>query len=137
MFTFLLSIFILVSLVLIIVVLMQSSKGGGLAGAFGGAGSDSSVLGGRGAASLLSKITIYLAAGYMVLALMLAIASSRSPVESSGPVEDGVVAGARDAGALNTYDVDANTNILDEISTEGAVAPEEETGEETPPPSED
>ena len=51
-----LGIHVLVCLALVLVVLLQSSKGGGLAGAFGG-GADSTVFGGRGAATVLSKAT--------------------------------------------------------------------------------
>lgn len=67
---FLLFVHIVVSLLLIIVVLLQSGKSADLAGAFGGAGSQST-FGPRGAATLLSKITTTLAILFMLTSLLL------------------------------------------------------------------
>ena len=117
MFMLMLTLFILVCIVLIVVVLLQSSKGGGLAGSFGGAGSDSSVLGSRGTASLLGKITVYLAGAFMLLSLILAVLSSRVPVED---MEDGIIARQRQEGGLDVFNVDENANILNQIETEAA-----------------
>ena len=58
-----LGIHVLVCLSLVLVVLLQSSKGGGLAGAFGG-GAESTVFGGRGAATVLSKATTIFGAAF-------------------------------------------------------------------------
>lgn len=60
---------------LIVVVLMQSSKGGGLSGAFGGGGGQA-ILGGREAATFLSKATTYLAVIFMLTSLSLAFLSA-------------------------------------------------------------
>lgn len=68
----LLVIFIPICVLLILVVLLQSGKGGGLSGAFGGAGAQP-FLGARGTADFLSKLTIYLAIGFISLALILSI----------------------------------------------------------------
>jgi preprotein translocase subunit SecG len=73
---FLLTIHIIVCLLLIIVVLLQSGKSADLAGAFGGAGSQST-FGPRGTATLLSKMTTILAIMFMVLTLLLMIVASR------------------------------------------------------------
>ncbi len=70
---------IIVCFVLIVVVLMQSSKGGGLAGAFGGGG-DQTVFGGHETATFLSKATTYLAVGFMLLSLALALLASKRSV---------------------------------------------------------
>lgn len=59
---------IIISLLLMLVVLIQRGKGGGLAGAFGGAGG-SSAFGSR-AGDAFTKITLYLAAVW-VLAIMV------------------------------------------------------------------
>ena len=67
---FLLFVHIAVSLLLIIVVLLQSGKSADLAGAFGGAGSQST-FGPRGAATLLSKVTTTLAILFMITSLLL------------------------------------------------------------------
>ena len=66
MLAFITFIHLLVCILLTIVILMQSSKGGGLAGSFGGQGSMGAVFGGRGAGSFLSKMTIVLAAIFML-----------------------------------------------------------------------
>ena len=65
--------FVPVCVLLTISILLQDSKGEGLSSsAFGGAGgSMQSVLGGQGAATFLSKVTTWLAIGFMVMALFL------------------------------------------------------------------
>ncbi len=66
---------IVTCILLIVVVLMQSSKGGGLSGAFGGAGAGQ-MLGGREAATFLSRATTYLAVIFMLTSLSLAFISA-------------------------------------------------------------
>jgi preprotein translocase subunit SecG len=73
MFGVILGIHIVICLGLIIVVLLQSGKGGGLAGAFGGAGGVGAVFGGQAAATFLTRATRYLAIGFMVSSLSLAV----------------------------------------------------------------
>lgn len=64
---------VLVCVILVLIVLLQSSKGTGLAsGAFGG-GADSTVFGGRGAATVLSKATTIFGATFMVTSLTLTL----------------------------------------------------------------
>ncbi len=69
--TVLIVVHVLICIGLVITVLLQAGKGGGLAGAFGGAGAQT-VLGQRGAASFLSKLTRYLAIAFMVATMSLA-----------------------------------------------------------------
>jgi len=69
--TVLIVVHVLICIGLVITVLLQAGKGGGLAGAFGGAGAQT-VLGQRGAASFLSKLTRYLAIAFMVATMGLA-----------------------------------------------------------------
>jgi len=69
--------FILNCMVLIIVVLLQSGKAADLAGAFGGAGSQTA-FGPRGAATVLSQATTWCAVMFMVCAMALALRSDRS-----------------------------------------------------------
>jgi preprotein translocase subunit SecG len=88
MFGVILTIHILVCLGLIIVVLLQSGKGGGLAGAFGGAGGVGAVFGGQAAATFLTKATRYLAIGFMLTSLSLAV-TLRGTLRS-GTVSDGL-----------------------------------------------
>ena len=69
---FLIFLFVIASVLLTIIILVQDTKGEGLAsGIFGGSGAEA-LLGGRGAATFLSKLTTYLAIGYILLALILA-----------------------------------------------------------------
>ncbi len=64
--------FIMNCLVLIVVVLLQSGKAADLAGAFGGAGSQTA-FGPRGAATLLSQATTWCAVMFMVCAMALVL----------------------------------------------------------------
>lgn len=77
-----LGIHVLVCLALVLVVLLQASKGGGLAGAFGG-GAESTVFGGRGAATVLSKATTVFGAAFMITSLTLTLMSTGH--RGSGP----------------------------------------------------
>ena len=61
---------VLVSVFLILIVLTQQGKGQDLASAFGGTGSQTA-FGARGTATLLSKITAFTAALFMVTSLSL------------------------------------------------------------------
>ena len=76
--------FVINCLVLIIVVLLQSGKAADLAGAFGGAGSQTA-FGPRGAATILSQATTWCAIMFMVCALALVVRVDRS-VEQGGSV---------------------------------------------------
>jgi len=76
--------FVLNCLVLIIVVLLQSGKAADLAGAFGGAGSQTA-FGPRGAATILSQATTWCAIMFMVCALALVVRVDRT-VEQGGSV---------------------------------------------------
>jgi preprotein translocase subunit SecG len=71
-------------MVLIIVVLLQSGKAADLAGAFGGAGSQTA-FGPRGAANVLSKATTWCAVMFMLCAMALVLRTDRA-VEQGGSV---------------------------------------------------
>jgi preprotein translocase subunit SecG len=70
-------VFVIVCVFLIGVVLLQTGKSADLAGAFGGQGSQTA-FGPRGAANLLTKLTSYAAALFMILAICLTIVLSRT-----------------------------------------------------------
>ncbi|MBC8175119.1 MAG: preprotein translocase subunit SecG [Candidatus Marinimicrobia bacterium] len=72
MYGFLVFLHVLVSVMLILVILMQASKGGGLSGTFG-SGMSMAVFGGRGAGGFLTKLTVGLAIGFMVLAILISL----------------------------------------------------------------
>src|SRR6201988_5040071 len=73
--------FVLNCLVLIIVVLLQSGKAADLAGAFGGAGSQTA-FGPRGAANVLSKATTWCAIMFMLCALAMVLRTDKAVEES-------------------------------------------------------
>jgi preprotein translocase subunit SecG len=77
--------FVLNCLVLIIVVLLQSGKAADLAGAFGGAGSQTA-FGPRGAATVLSQATTWCAVMFMVCAMALALRADRAVGSGGGSV---------------------------------------------------
>jgi preprotein translocase subunit SecG len=72
MYTFLVAIEIIVSILLMVVILMQSSKGGGLAGTFGSS-SMGTVFGVRRTADFLSRATTILATIFLALCLIINI----------------------------------------------------------------
>ncbi|HLZ92704.1 MAG TPA: preprotein translocase subunit SecG [Candidatus Acidoferrum sp.] len=84
-FSWLLPTFFVVNcLFLIIVVLLQSGKAADIAGAFGGAGSQTA-FGPRGAASVLSRATTWCAIMFMVCALALVLHVDKG-VEQGGSI---------------------------------------------------
>jgi preprotein translocase subunit SecG len=84
MFTFLLVLLILDSIVLIVAILLQSGKGNGLAASFGGVSSSAdSLLGTRQAGNLLTKTSWWGGALFLLLSLVLSIASSRQRAPKS------------------------------------------------------
>src|SRR5207253_5238281 len=78
--------FILNCLVLIIVVLPQCGKPADLAGAFGGAGSQTA-FGPRGAANVLSKATTWCAIMFMVCAFAMVLRTDRAAGTGSSILE--------------------------------------------------
>ena len=64
--------FVLLCIVLVLIILMQSGSAADLAGAFGGAGSQTA-FGPRSAATFLTKATVWCATMFMVAALILSI----------------------------------------------------------------
>lgn len=111
MYGFILMLFMIDSALLILVVLLQSGKGAGLAAEFGGASSSTDTfLGGRQAATLLTKASWTLGGVFMGLALLLAILSARQRTPTS-VLE----------GQLQAPVQEAPTPILDREGQEGAV----------------
>jgi len=75
--------FIINCLVLIVVVLLQSGKAADLAGAFGGAGSQTA-FGPRGAATVLSQATTWCAIMFMVCSLAMVVRVDRAVEQGGG-----------------------------------------------------
>src|SRR2546421_1168731 len=78
--------FILNCLVLIIVVLLQSGKAADLAGAFGGAGSQTA-FGPRGAANVLSKATTWCAVMFMLCAFAMVLRTDKAVGQGNSILE--------------------------------------------------
>lgn len=77
----LVSLHVLVCFVLVIVIMLQSGSAADLAGAFGGAGSQTA-FGPRGAATFLSRATTWCAIVFMMTSLALSV--KRTPTEAAG-----------------------------------------------------
>jgi preprotein translocase subunit SecG len=75
--------FVLNCMILIIVVLLQSGKAADLAGAFGGAGSQTA-FGPRGAATILSQATTWCAIMFMICALAMVVRVDRGVDAGTG-----------------------------------------------------
>src|SRR4030081_3341663 len=73
-------------MVLIIVVLLQSGKAADLAGAFGGAGSQTA-FGPRGAANILSKATTWCAVMFMLCAMALVLRTDKAVGQGNSILE--------------------------------------------------
>jgi preprotein translocase subunit SecG len=85
LFAFLLVLLLLVGLFMTVIVLLQAGKGGGLAAVGGGGGGTAgdSLIGGRQAATLLTKATWTSGGLFLFLALTLSVLSSRQAVPTS------------------------------------------------------
>ena len=79
---FLLVVHYITCFAMILVILLQSGKGGGLAGAFGGGGS--TIFGGRGAGTVLTRATMILGGLFFVTSLTLALMSTTGGVGGPG-----------------------------------------------------
>ncbi len=76
---------VLVCIVLIIVIMLQSGSAADLAGAFGGAGSQTA-FGPRGAATFLSRATTWCAIVFMMTSLTLSVKRSPDELPSTGSI---------------------------------------------------
>ncbi len=130
---FVVFLFVPVCVVLTLIILLQDSKGEGLSSsAFGGAEMQS-VLGGRGAATFLGKLTTWLAIGFMVISLFLmrfygegdggaltpieAETTQETTTEPVDTTDEGSVETTTDGGSGGTAD-DASKTELDSGTTD-------------------
>jgi preprotein translocase subunit SecG len=81
MTTVLLVIHLIIALALVGVVLLQRSEGGALGGL--GGTTMGGMMSGRGSANLLTRTTAFLAAGFMVMSLLLAVVASGAQAPTS------------------------------------------------------
>ncbi len=138
-------IFVPVCIVLTLIILLQDSKGEGLSSSAFGASEMQSVLGGHGAATFLSKLTTWVAIGFMVISLFLMRFYGErqdhriAPEDGTKQVQETEDRGASDEGTENTAeDTKANGTPTEENSQDtqestnednakGEIAPEVET----------
>ena len=105
--------YVIVCLFLIVVVLLQPGKGDGMGSAFGGS-STGSVFGGRGASTVLTKMTTGAAVLFMVLSIVLAKFSA-------------------DASSVDTSNIDAPAGAAAAAATTGG---EKKADDKKPTPAE-
>lgn len=117
MFTVLIVFHVLLAVALIALVLLQRGPGATMGAAFG-AGASGTVFGSRGAASFLTRSTAWLALGFFLISLTMAVMAARS----GGVVE------ADDLGIVGSS-LDAPAQPLEE-----QLDPPDETDEEFLPP---
>jgi preprotein translocase subunit SecG len=77
MYTFLLVCHILIALTIVVVVLLQSGKGGGLGAGFGGGGANT-LFGSSGGSNFFTKLTMGLAAAFVITSMSLTALKTRS-----------------------------------------------------------
>jgi len=82
---FLLGLQIVIAVLLILLVLVQKTGSDSLGGIGGGSGGMNAAVSARSSANFLSKLTMFLAAGFMLNCLILAVISSK--VNSSDNLE--------------------------------------------------
>src|SRR5262249_24689821 len=109
--------FVMNCFVLIIVVLLQSGKAADLAGAFGGAGSQTA-FGPRGAATLLSRATTWCAIMFMICAMALVLRVGRS--DQGGSILQKF---SKPAPATKTAPAPAKTTPASPATTPGTTTP--------------
>ena len=122
-------IFVPVCVVLTLIILLQDSKGEGLSSsAFGGSGMQS-VLGGHGAATFLSKLTTWVAIGFMIISLLLMRFYGETVDGTLTPLNEGTEQSQEAAGTENAVEVEEDTA---EEDPKGAITTTEDNDEETP-----
>ena len=109
--------FVPVCIILVLTILLQDSKGGGLSSAFG-ASEVQSVLGGRGAATFLTKLTTWAAIGFMVMSLFL--------MRFYGDVKTGELTPIETQSEILAPDEESKESATDGEATEGAEKDETE-----------
>lgn len=127
---FILVLFVPACVLLPVIILLQDSKGEGLSSsAFGGAGgSMQSVLGGQGAATFLSKVTTWLAIGFMVMALFLMRFYGETGGELKPLQEEAAQTEAMIAPAEETPEATVDSEVGQSSDTTATDGAEEETG---------
>lgn len=93
MFYFILVLLILDALILAAVILLQAGQGGGLA-SLGGSGSTDTVMGGRQAVTLLTRMSWWCGGIFLVLSLVLSVVSANRGVAGRSELQERLRQGA-------------------------------------------
>lgn len=131
--TLALIIFVPVCIILTLIILLQDSKGEGLSSSAFGAAEVQSVLGGHGAASFLSKLTTWIAVGFMVISLFLMRFYGETGTSNLTPLEDESEQAQEATGQDTAEQIETDTSDDDPKGTiKTTQEPSEDTNEETP-----
>jgi preprotein translocase subunit SecG len=90
---------VLASIFLICLILIQRGKGGGLAGAFGGVGGSSAF--GTKAGDTFTRITVFTAAVWILIAMLLVVLTNRKPAQVFGAA-DSATSASKEPGSSRT-----------------------------------
>ena len=121
---------VVICFLLIVVVLLQSGKAADLAGAFGGAGSQTA-FGPRGAATFLSKATMWCAIMFMITSMTMVLRQSRQQGNLGSVFER---TGARPTAPAQKPLVPGTTPVP-LTATPGQAAPSQQAPAQQPPPT--
>ena len=121
---------VMVCFVLIIVIMLQSGNAADLAGAFGGAGSQTA-FGPRGAATFLSRATTWCAIVFMLTSLTLSVKRTPTDVGTGSLLEQTSKAGTAPAPAKP---VDSGAAGTPQAPIQVPVQPAQAPAQQTPPP---
>ena len=124
-------IFIPVCILLVLTILLQDSKGGGLSSSAFGASEMQSILGGKGSADFLTKMTTWAAVAFIVISLVL--------MRFYGNIESGALKtiGAPETQSLETQtevqvtDEKLETPATDDTATDNQAETDNQTPEST------
>lgn len=100
---------VITSLFLICLILIQRGKGGGLAGAFGGVGGSSAF--GTKAGDVFTKVTIYVAIVWFILAIVLVLTSNGTKTSAFAKGVAGDSSTADELSAKKTKDADKDSSV--------------------------
>ena len=121
--------FVINCLFLILVVLLQAGKGDGLAILGAGGGGGDTILGNRGAATFLSKLTVVSAVLFMVLSVVLAYDASKTETRVGRGIVDPNLELSENAGLL-ALDEDEEGLTVEETEAVEPESSDEENADE-------
>jgi len=132
MFTTLIVFQVLLAVALIAIVLVQRGPGATMGAAFG-AGASGTVFGSRGAGNFLTRMTTWLAGGFFVVSLSLAVlAANTGPQQASADGLEGSVVQQAAEPESTTPDAPALDEVIEQLDQAPAASAPTETQPEAP-----